>query len=153
MKKLLLLSLIFVMSMFQTAFAEKIAVKITPIQVISTNKDEIELGDWIGFELVNDVYKDDVLYLKKGSKVIGIVDFFHPNGWAGDAADIKFKNFSTIDVNNKKVDIVYPLNINGNVTMTTDMKQRIMKAPFALFRGSEIYIEPDTTIYNIFIEQ
>lgn len=135
------------------SYAEKIPVKITPIQVISTKHDEIEVGDWIKFVTVNDVYLDDNLYITKNTDVIGIVDHVHPNGWTGDSAQIYFKNFYATDVNKKKVTISYPLDISGKVEMAT--KFREMAAYFLLFiiRGSEICIEPDTQVFNIFIER
>jgi len=162
------------------AFAEKIPVKIEPAQVISTHHDEVEVGDWINFEVVNDVYVDDNLYIKKGTKISGVVDFFHPNGWGGDSADIVFKKFYTTDVNHKKITIFYPLEIDGKTEMANSIRSVTNKgatsvAPRVIFRwfhflkppiinwqylsylgfvvrGSEISVEPDTTIYNIFIE-
>jgi hypothetical protein len=150
------------------AFAEKIPVKITPIQIISTHHDAIEVGDWMRFATVNDVYVDDKLYIQKNTDVIGIVDFVHPNGWGGDSADVVFKTFYTTDVNNKKVTISYPLNINGNLekannvrSVTTNRVGQILPylTSFAyvsyvsfIVRGAEICVEPDTKIYNLFIE-
>lgn len=152
-KLLLCLILILVSSMPQIVFAEKIPVKITPIEIISTNNDEIEIGDWINFAIVNDVYIDNKIYLRKGTPIIGFVDFFHPNGWAGDNAEIKFKTFKTTDKNDKTVTINYPLNISGNTMKATDIKQYISWVVTIFVRGSEIYVEPDAKIFNIFIEQ
>ena len=177
-KKLFLAILTF--SLFTLpSFAEKIPVKIAPIQVISTNHDEVEIGDGINFEVVNDVYVNDNLYIKKGTTVKGVVDFFHPNGWGGDSADIVFKTFYTTDVTNKKITISYPLEVNGRTEMTNSIRSvsddRITKVtpqiiphyfPFLrlpcigweylnylgfVVRGAEINVEPDTQIYNIFI--
>ncbi len=141
------------------AFAEKIPVKITPIQIISTSHDEIEVGDKLVFEVVNDVYKDNKLFIKKGSTIRGVVDFVHPNGWFGDAANVKLLNFYTVDANDKKVEISYPVNVKGGI-IRSENKQSWIRA-FAivinpllvLIRGSEIFVEPDTKIYNVFIEQ
>lgn len=152
------------------SYAEKISVKISPIQIISTNHDEIEVGDWIKFTTVNDVYVNDNLYIKKNTDVIGIVDFIHNNGWGGDSAEVVFKTFYTKDVNNNKVTISYPLDINGNTEMANSIRDVATNrlghtcnyfsyltyagrnyAGF-IFRGAEIYIEPDTTIFNLFIE-
>lgn len=153
------------------SYAEKIPIKITPVQIISTHHDEIEVGDWINFEIVNDVYLNDNLYIKRNTKVVGIVDFIHPNGWGGDAADINFTTFYTIDINNKKITISYPLNINGNSEMANNIRDVVTNSmnqiccylsylTYAgrnyagfIFRGSEIFIEPDTRTYNIFIER
>lgn len=152
MKKSLLL-IIFLVSSLQVAFAEKIPVKITPAQIITTDHDEIEVGDRINFTIVNDIYINDKLYLEKGTPIYGKVDFFHPNGWAGDNADIKLVDFKTTDINDKTVVINYPLNINGNTLKANDIKQYISWITTILIRGSEINIEPDTKVFNIFIEQ
>ncbi len=76
-KKVIFMFLLFVFAV--PAYAEKIPVKIAPVQIISTNHDEIEVGDKITFEVVNDVYKDNKLFIKKGSTVKGTIDFVHPN--------------------------------------------------------------------------
>lgn len=156
-KKIIFTFLLFVFAL--PVFAQKIPVKITPIQIISTNHDEIEVGDKITFEVVNDVYKDNKLFIKKGSTIKGVVDFVHPNGWFGDAANIKLLNFSTADVNDKKVEISYPVNIKGGIVRSETKQYWINYASITvsalgvLIRGSEIFVEPDTKVFNIFIEQ
>lgn len=153
MKKTLLILFIILLIASQSANAEKIPVKIAPTQVISTHKDLIEVGDNINFEVVNDIFLNENLYIKKGTPIIGTIDFFHPNGWAGDNAEIKFVKFKTTDANNKEIIINYPLNINGNTLKANDIKQYISWVITILVRGSEINIEPDTKIFNIFITQ
>lgn len=168
---ILVFSLFFVAML--PACAEKIPVRIAPLQAISTNNDEVEIGDWIKFEIAEDVYVNDKLYLKRNTEVTGIVDFVHPNGWGGDCAQIYFKKFYTNDVNNKKVEIDYPVNINGKSEMATASRDVPEQAvtyiprlftygfytglgltyiPFVV-RGSEIFVEPDTKTYNLFMEQ
>lgn len=163
MKKVILLIVSLLLSGFMPVFAEKIPIKITPIQVISTHHDETEIGDWIDFEVVDDVYVDDVLVFKKGTKVIGIVDFVHPNGWLGDAAEVNFKKFVTVDSKHKKVEISSPVLLNGNVLVKDQPKQytigvlnniaNLIVGPVFIFvRGSEIYLEPDTKTFALFTE-
>ena len=156
-RKLFYIFLLFIVAM--PVFAEKIPVKVAPVQIISTHHDELEVGDKLEFEVVKDVYKDEKLFIKKGTNLIGVVDFVHPNGWFGDGANIKLLNFSTTDVNNKNIEISYPLNIKGGM-VRSETKQywiRNIATTFTwlgvLIRGSEIFVEPDTKIYNIFIEQ
>lgn len=162
MKKILLLILIIFITT-QTVFAEKISVRITPTQVISTNHDEIEMGDWISFVIVNDVYVEDKIYIKKDTPIYGYVDFFHENGWAGDGSEIRFKQFKTIDAQGNKLTIESPLIINGNSPKSNDVKQYIswhdliffdiLRVSLIALRGSEIFIEPDETVYNLFINR
>lgn len=102
---------------------------------------------------LTNIYVNNKLLIKKGTPIIGHVDFFHPNGWGGDSAEIKFKTFETSDLNEQKLIINYPLIINGNNAKNNDIKQYIAMVIFNLIRGSEIYIEPDTIFFNIFIER
>jgi len=176
MKSKIIYSLILGLLFAVPAHAEKIPVKIAPIQVISTNLDEIEVGDWLNFEVVNDVYRDDNLLIKKDSKVIGVVDFVHQNGWGGDGAEIELKTFYVMDVSGKKLTIVSTLVINGDAATANGAKSYLSNAvrrvpvrpfidtsshllinlatlakPLLFIRGSEIYIEPDTVTFNIFL--
>lgn len=169
-RKIIFISLLLFLVMLPS-YAEKIAVKIAPTQIITTHHDEIEVGDWINFEIANDVYVNDDLYIKKNTRIVGIVDFVHQNGWGGDAADIKFKTFYTIDAQGKKTTISYPLEINGNSEIANSSREvpinlvsrtaehlsflTYMGLNYAgfIFRGAEIKLEPDTKTYNIFIER
>lgn len=153
MKKLLLLTII-VLSIFSSkAIAEKIPIKIEPTRIISTHNDEIELGDWIPFSVINDIYVKDKLYIKKGEPIYGFVDFFHPNGWAGDNAEIRFKKFQTKNIYGKEITINYPLDIDGNSAKANDLKVHFVSQILIIFRGAEIFIEPDTKMFNLFIER
>lgn len=152
MKKIVLFLIIF-LSVQQTVFAQKIPVRITPSQIISTKADEVEIGDWLNFVVVSDVYLNNKIYIKKGTPIIGFVDFVHPNGWAGDNAEIKFKTFKTTDINKNLITINYPLNLDGNTLKANDTKQYLSWVLTIVIRGSEIYIEPDTKVFNIFIEE
>lgn len=152
MKKMIIMALLTFALMPQAAFAEKTPVRIAPAQIISTHHDEVEVGDWIKFSTVNDVYVNEKLYIKKDTPILGAVDFFQPNGWAGDNAEIKFKKFVTTDVSGKKVNIVSPVEIKGNAK-ANDIKQYVAWVLSTIIRGSEIYIEPDTKSFNIFITQ
>lgn len=167
----IILILLLLLGVTLPSFAEKIAVKIAPTQLVTTKNDKIEVGDWINFEIANDVYVNDALYLKKNTRIVGVVDFVHQNGWGGDAADITFKNFYTVDAQGKKVNISYPLDINGNSEFANSSRDVPVKFVnrFAeyfsiltfqglnyagyIFRGAEISVEPDTKTYNIFINR
>ena len=152
MKNKLLCLFLFVIIFAIPAFAEKIPVKIAPSEVISTEHDEVEVGDWIEFAIVKDIYLGNEVYLPKDTTILGLVDFVHPNGWGGDCAEIKFSTFKTIDVNNEKITINYPLKISGTGSTSNDIKQ-YCSVLLKLLRGSEIFIEPDTKAFNIFITQ
>jgi len=148
-------------------FAEKIPVKISPIQIISTHHDEVEVGDSIRFMVVKDVLLNGKLFIVQNSSVIGVVDHVRPNGWGGDSAEVDFKTFYCRDVDNHRITINYPLVINGKAEIANKARDvsdyTVTKiATFIngwfyyvsfVFRGAEIFVEPDTKIYNIFIER
>lgn len=150
-KNIFLVFLFFLISV--PAFAQKIPVKITPAQVISTNNDEVEIGDWINFETAHDTFVDGHLYIKKNTPVVGFVDFVHPNGWANDKAEICINKFKFSDVNNKQSEINSPIKIEAKLSAKPKMKDVFTYYVLGTFRGSEIYVEPDTKIYNLFIER
>lgn len=154
MKKVLLVLIILICS-YNVAWAEKVPLRITPSQIISTKNDEIETGDLINFATVKDVYINDKLYIEKGTPIYGQVDFLHPNGWAGDNAEIKIKKFKTLTTKNDKITISSPLTINGNSKKAKDIKNyfSMLSLKLALIlRGAEVDIEPDEQEFNIFIE-
>jgi len=137
----------------QVANAEKLPIKITPLQVISTHHDEIEVEDWIKFKVVNDVYYNENLYIKKNTVVTGIVDSVHENGIIADNAEIVFKQFALRDVNNKLVKLNYTLTLNRDNAECYGLGYKIKKYIGFIFKGNEIYVKPETTIYNIFLEK
>lgn len=134
-------------------FAEKIPVKLTNAELLSTKHDEIEVGDLIDFKTLNDIYVEDKLYIKKGTKVIGTVDFVHNNGWGGDSAEIKIKKIILKNANGEKITINYPISINGNSETANTLKQLILSNIFIFIRGSELYIEPEKIRFSVFIER
>ncbi len=152
MKKIIVLFLI-LFAPFSTVYAEKVPVRFSPAQIISTEHDEVQLGDWIEFKIVNDVYLDGKIYLKKGTLIIGVVDFVHENGWVKDKAEISFKTFYTKDVNGKKIEINYPLVLTQKLLVKNNIKKLALQEIESLIRGQEICIEPDTVSFNIFIER
>lgn len=132
---------------------KKIPVKIAPTQTISTNKDEVEIGDWISFETTNDVYADNKLFIKRNTPVSGFVDLVHPNGWANDKAEIYISKFTFYDINNKRCETNSLLKIQTVPDAKPGLKELFTYYVLGTFRGSEIFIEPDTKVYNIFIEK
>ena len=152
MKKIFLI-LFIILTIAPCARAEKYPVKITPAQIISTHHDAIQSGDWIRFKTVNDVYVNNQLYIAKNTPVIGIVDQIHQNGFYIDNAEIKFERFITKTVTNKRVEINQTLYLNRKDYLTKSFGDKIVKYIGVVFRGSEILIEPESMVYNIFLEK
>ncbi len=152
MKKLFLIFCITMLSA-QTANAEKLPIKITPIQVISTHHDEVEVEDWIKFKVINNVYYNEKLYIKKDTIVTGIVDNIHENGIIADNAEIVIKKFIFRDVNDKLTKINYTLVLNRDNAECYGLGYKIKKYIGFIFKGNEIYVKPETTTYNLFLEK
>ncbi len=153
MRKILVLLFICCMAFSQSAFAEKIALRITPETLISTDTDNIEVGDWIRFKAVNDVYVGDELYIKKGTSVIGFVDFFHPNGWMLDKSEIRMNKFKVKNAKNEVVEIDHVLDIYGDSAWKKDRGHFLDGPVFRFVRGAEINAYPDVAVFNIFINR
>lgn len=165
MKKIIFVFFIFVF-FISPACAEKIPVRLENTSLISTRKDEVQLGDLLPFRVVNDVYVKNKLYISQGTKAIGCVDFVQENGWAGSGAEIRFKKFMTKDVEDKLVTIEYPIILDGNAErFATTVNYSAVQAPVyfsflgSLFnvcmfiRGHELKIEPQKANFSVFIER
>ena len=152
MKKIIFILCLLIFST-QTAFAEKIPVKITPIQIISTHNDEIEVGDWIKFKVLNDVYCNDNIYINKDTIVTGIVDNVHENGIIADSTEIVFKKFMLRNANNDLITINYTLILSRDNALCYSFWDKLARYIGVIFRGNEIRIKPETTTYNIFLNK
>ena len=152
MKKIIFILCLLIFST-QTAFAEKIPVKITPIQIISTHNDEIEVGDWIKFKVLNDVYCNDNIYINKDTVVTGIVDSVHENGIIADNAEIVFKKFLLRNAKNDLITINYTLILNRDNVVCYSLGDKLAKYIGVIFKGNEIKVKPEATTYNLFLDK
>ena len=143
MKKILT-TLVMILCFCPVASAEKIAVRIEPGQVISTAHDEAEVGDYVKFNVINDVYRGDKLYIAKDTQVLGLVDYVQENGWSFDNAQIDFKIFKTHDVKNNLVIIDNPISINGFETLKYkgNRPAQLFNYIGVIFRGKEVDLKP-----------
>ncbi len=152
MKKIFLV-LICIICFAPAVFAEKLVIKITPIQEISTHHDEVDVEDWIKFKVVNDVYYKNKLFITKNTVVTGIVDSVHENGLFADNAEIIFVEFKLRDVNNKLTTIKYPLHLNRKNSICYCFADKIAKNIGVIFKGNEILIKPETITYNLILNK
>lgn len=156
MKKILL-CLIILCIQHSVMAKELVTMKITPDELISTKKEgNVELGDTLKFKTARDVYVNDTLYIKKDVPVYAFVGYVHPNGFAGDSAQIKLERFVTKTVDGKKLTINNPLTITGNMSFANHVKQTLgmrISTIFVFVRGAEIYLEPDKHIFNVMFEK
>ena len=121
-----------------------IPIKISPNQRISTSNDKIELNDKLKFIVENDVYKNNKLYIKKGSNIYGIVDYISENGWNYDSAEITIKYFMVRTQDNKILTINSPITINGFEILKYKGKRFLQFFNYigVNFRGKEVDIIP-----------
>src|SRR5574344_2153035 len=123
---------------------EKIPIKLKPVQVITSDHDEIEVGTNIRFKTVNDVYKNDKKYINANTPVVGSVSHFKENGWMSDAAEMELNDFKTRDVNNKliKIDTTLTINAFEMLKWQNPKSRRVWNYFTSGFRGKEFNIIP-----------
>jgi len=146
-----LITLLILSFIITPVFAVEIPVKITPTQVISTLHDEVEVGDYFKFKVTDDVYYNEILYIPKGTIVVGIVSNIHENGYFCDNAEIIITPFKVKTFNNKVITINSTLTLNRKDFVCKNIGDKIVKYVGVVFRGNEIKIEPNSAEYNIFL--
>lgn len=137
-------------------YQEKVPVRIKPVQKISTTHNETQTSDVIRFKVINDVYVNNNLYIKKDSPIIGYVDYVQDNGWDYDNAQIDIKKFKTRDVNNNIVEINSELSINGFEILKykSNRPAQFFNYIGVYFRGKEVEICPEkdkNIFFNIWL--
>lgn len=132
-----------------------IPIKISPIERISTAHNEIEINDKLKFIVENDVYKNNKLYIKKGSTIYGITDYITENGWGCDNAEIDIKRFVVRTTDNKILTINYPIKIDGFEILKYKGKRFLQFFNYigVGFRGKEVDIIPkqDKITYTLWL--
>ena len=150
MKKLFI-SLICLLIFAPIANAEKLAIKITPTQIISTHNNEVEVGDWIKFKTVNDVFYKNKLLIKKDTPIVGVVDHVHENGLVADNAEIIFQTFYVRNVEKNLIKFNYPLYIGRRNSVCKTFGDKVKKYFLVIFKGNEVDVQPESTVYNLFL--
>ena len=135
------------------AAEEKIPIKISPLEPISTAYDETEVGDNIPFLVVEDVYKNGKLFIKKGVTMYGTVDFVKENGCLADHAEIEFKTFRVRNAQGKLSTFNSELLLTGLNTLKwyNPRWKRVINYCTMIFRGNEVDINPNNSepVFNI----
>lgn len=156
MKKLILILSLFLLSS-NIVFAEKVPIKIAPAENISTAYDQIEIGDYLKFKVINDVYYNNQVFIKKDTPILAKVDFLSENGWVSDNAEIESQHFITHDAEGKKVSFESHLYINGFELLKTKGKRLAQFFNYigAISRGKEIDIKygVDKPIFTIWLNK
>ncbi|MBO7672171.1 hypothetical protein J6S88_02055 [bacterium] len=151
MKKLILLFTILLFGLCSFG-AEKLPIKIAPVNDMSTIHDEAEVGDIVEFKIVRDVIKNDKVFIHEGTKIYGQIDYIKENGWCFDNAQIEFKNFEIIPENGKILKFESSLTIDGFEMLQYYYPKwkRGFQYIGSAFRGKEIDLANDKdVIFNI----
>lgn len=158
MKKIILTLFAILISTSMTfAISEKIPIKIAPLEPISTAYDETEVGDKVPFLVVNDVYKNGKIFIKKGTTMYGTVDFVKENGWFGDNAEVEFKVFRVRNVYGKLTTFKSELSMDGFNTLKfyNPAWKRFFNYCSLIFRGNEVDVNPNISdpVFNIWYKE
>lgn len=155
MKKIILLLIVIFIGMGAFAY-EKLPVKVTLLNTITTANDEIEVGDIIPFEVVRDVYRNDKIIIPNGTIIYGTVDYVYENGWCFDNAQIELKNFEIAYYpDGKREKFQSNLTIDGLDTLKYYYPKwkRFFQYIGTVFRGKEIDLTPHHEIvFNLWYE-
>ena len=136
----------------QVSIAKEIAVKISPIKEIKTSTPELQEGDTIYFEVVDDVFVNSKLYIKAGEQVTGIVTTLEENGFVCKEAVVYAEDFKTKNINHKTEHLKGLIYRHGN---THWMFGQFFNEPdnnlIKVFRGGEVFIKPEET-FTMYLE-
>lgn len=148
MKKIILITLLLLFNAgISFAIEEKIPIKIAPLEPISTTFDETEAGDKVPFLVKEDVYKNNKLFIKKGTTMYGTVDYVKENGWFGDNAEVVFHVFRVRNAYGKLTTFASELSLTGFNTLKwyNPKWKRFFNYCSLIFRGNEVDINPNTS--------
>ncbi len=148
MKKIIILTLLLLLNAgISFAVEEKVPIRIAPLEPISTAFDETEVGDRIPFAVVQDVYKNGKIFIRKGTTIYGTVDYVKENGWVGDNAEVEFKTFRVRNAEGKLTTINSELLLTGFNTLKwyNPKWKRFFNYCSLIFRGNEVDINPNTS--------
>lgn len=81
-----------------------IKVAISPTSIIKPNKSSKE-GEKVTFKVLNDVYSNEKIYIKKETPVEAFIETLTPPSRGGDPAQLNIGRFTTTDINGNKIDL------------------------------------------------
>ncbi len=136
----------------------KTSVKLAPAQIISTDYNEIDVGSKIRFKILNDVYKDGTLYIKKDSSVVARVSHVKNNGWSFDHTELTLDEFYTRDAKGNVIKLdgaELELNAFEMLKWQNPKIRRFWNYASCWWRGKEFNVTPesgDNPTFNIWIK-
>ena len=143
--------LIFLLLIFQQAFALETALKITPAKFYSTCNLTPKEGDYLEFKTIEDVGN-----IKSGTSVTGLLTERKENGFSGKVASFYVEQFK---INGKNLDgVIYQ---KGNEhSVYYEYFDWIFSLPLKIFspensfvRGGEAFLRPDKDVFTLYLKE
>lgn len=128
------------------AYATQVALKLSPDEIISTAHDEVEAGDKLLFKLEKDVYLDERLLFKKGTRVVAYVEYVTENCFGFGSAEIWCRKIiikKQDGTYTKPYDTEFVLNGFELLKGLNPKYRRFFEYIGNVFRGKEINIRPN----------
>lgn len=160
-KLLLIIAFIFLIPSF--ALGKEIPVKIDALSKISTSDVHLQEGDSVHFRVLDDVYVNSNLYIKKGTEAVGVITSLVNNGFTCQEASIYAEQFRVKDISGKNVKlkgIVFKQGRNHGLftqywpeyTQFCPWFVSFLSNGFTFIRGGEAKILPEKDIYTLYLE-
>lgn len=149
MKKcpLIILIIILCLTIQIAVSAKEVAVNIKPAQKITTSNLNLKEGDCLNFVVIDDVFVNSKLYLKKDQAVYADITSIEDNGFLVQPAKLYIENFRTTDINNQ------PVKLNGIVYKTGNDHHLLTDFfVFDCLRGGEVHINPEKNKFTVYTE-
>jgi len=142
------LFLLISMIVSNTVFAGEIPVKVKPSAKISTSDLKLQEGDSLNFVVVEDVWINSKIKLKKGQKVQAEVTSLEDNGFWVQPAKLYIENFRAYDEAHNLIKLSGIIYRSGS-----DHSKLTEFFVFESLRGGEVHITPQKDEFTIYIEE
>jgi len=148
MIKKIFLTIICLFLFVTVVFSKEVAVKISPVKVITTSDLKLKIGDCVEFSLAEDINLNSKC-LKKGDKVYGIVTSREENGFLGQVASVYIENFYIKDSCGKRIKLKGVIYKKGTCH---DVITGFLQLFLVVIRGGEVWIKPGEDLFTLYAE-
>ena len=143
--------LIFLLLIFQQAFAFETIVKVTPAKFYSTCNSVPKEGDYLDF-----IVLEDVGSVKAGTSVTGLLTERKENGFSGKVASFYIEQFK---INGKNLNgIIYTKGNQHQVyyeyfDWLFSLPLKIFSPENSFVRGGETFLRPNKDIFTLYLKE
>ncbi len=92
--------------------AEIVRIFVSAVNLITT-KDGLKLGQKVNFKVSKDIYKNEVIFIKKDTSVEAFIELISAAGRCGDPDEIEIGRFSTKDINGNIINLTGTIRKQG----------------------------------------